>query len=95
MTCNNESMLSYVISTMSLIISRLKHVTENANLQMITITLWRCYNVIGGSLPKAKLNTLQRLQDRARSIIANARQKDGWSHNWLTVEQLIKSIDQL
>ena len=34
-------------------------------------------NVIWGSLPKSKLNTLQRLQDRARSIIDNARQKDG------------------
>ena len=50
----------------------------------------RYANVIWGSLPKSKLNTLQRLQDRARSIIDNARQKDGWSHNWLTVEQLIK-----
>ena len=50
----------------------------------------RYANVIWGSLSKSKINTLQRLQDRARSIIDNARQKDGWSHNWLTVEQLIK-----
>ena len=50
----------------------------------------RYANVIWGTLPKSKINTLQRLQDRARSIIDNARQKDGWSHNWLTVEQLIK-----
>ena len=50
----------------------------------------RYANVIWGSLPKSKLNTLQRLQDRARSIMDNARQKDGWSHNWLTVEQLKK-----
>ena len=50
----------------------------------------RYANVIWGSLPKSKLNTLKHLQDRARSIIDNARQKDGWSHNWLTVEQLIK-----
>ena len=50
----------------------------------------RYANVIWGSLPKSKSNTLQRLQDRARSIIDNVRQKDGWSHNWLTVEQLIK-----
>ena len=50
----------------------------------------RYANVIWGSLSKSKINTLQRLQDRARPIIDNARQKDGWSHNWLTVEQLIK-----
>ena len=50
----------------------------------------RYANVIWGSLLKTKLNTLKRLQDRARSIIDNARQKNGWSHNWLTVEQLIK-----
>ena len=50
----------------------------------------RYANVIWGSLPKSKLNTLQRLQDRARSIIGKARLKDNWSHNWLTVEQLTK-----
>ena len=50
----------------------------------------RYANVIWGSLPTSKLNTLQRLQDRARSIIDKARKKDSWSHNWLTVEQLIR-----
>ena len=50
----------------------------------------RYANVIWGSLSKSKMNTLQRLQDRACSIIAKAKQKDNWSHNWLTVEQLIK-----
>ena len=50
----------------------------------------RYANVVWGSLPKTKLNTLQRLQDRARSIIDKARLKDSWSHNWLTVEQLIQ-----
>ena len=50
----------------------------------------RYANVIWGSLPKSKLNTLQRLQDRARSFIDKARRKDNWSHNWLTVEQLTK-----
>ena len=35
----------------------------------------RYANVIWGSLPKSKLNTLQRLQDRARSIIGKARLK--------------------
>ena len=50
-------------------------------------------NVIWASFPKSKLNTLQCLQDRARSIIENSRLKDNWPHNWLTVEQLTK-LDQ-
>ena len=50
----------------------------------------RYANGIWGSLPKSKLNTIQRLQDRARSIIEKARLRDNWSHNWLTVEQLTK-----
>ena len=47
----------------------------------------RYANVIWGSLQTTKLNTLQHLQDRARSIIDKAILKDSWSHNWLTVEQ--------
>ena len=47
----------------------------------------RYANVIWGNLQTTKLNTLQRLQDRARSIIDKAILKDSWSHNWLTVEQ--------
>ena len=50
----------------------------------------RYANVISGSLPKTKLNTPQRLQDRARSIIDKAGLQDSWSHNWLIVEQLIR-----
>ena len=46
--------------------------------------------VIWGSLPKTKLNTLQCLQDRARSVIDKSRLKDSWPHNWLTAEQLIQ-----
>ena len=47
--------------------------------------------VIWGSLPITKVNTLQRLQDRARSIIDKARPENSWPHNWLTVEHLIQS----
>ena len=36
---------------------------------------------IWGSLSKTKLDTLQRLHDRAHSIIENARIKDEWSTN--------------
>ena len=39
---------------------------------------------------KAKLDTLQRLHDSAHSIIENARIKDQWSSNWLSVENLTR-----
>lgn len=50
----------------------------------------RYANEIWGSLPKTKLDTLQRLQDRARSIIESARFKDNWSCDWLSVENIIR-----
>ena len=50
----------------------------------------RYANEIWGSLPKTKLDTLQRLQDRARSIVENARYKDNWSCDWLSVENIIR-----
>ena len=50
----------------------------------------RYANEVWGSLPKTKLDTLQRLQDRARAIIENARLKDNWSCDWLSVENIIR-----
>ena len=38
----------------------------------------RYANEIWGSLPKTKHDAPQRLQDRARTIIENARLKDNW-----------------
>ena len=49
----------------------------------------RCANVVWGSLSSTKLEGLQRLQNRAQSIIERAKIKDQWSRDWLTVEQLI------
>ena len=46
-------------------------------------------NVVWGSLSNTKVEALQRLQNRAHSIIEKAKVKDQWSSNWLTVEQLI------
>ena len=46
-------------------------------------------NVVWGSLSNTKLEALQRLQNRAHSIIERAKIKDQWSGDWLTVEQLI------
>ena len=50
----------------------------------------RYANEIWGSLPKSKLDILQRLQDRAPSIVENARYKDNWSCDWLSVENIIR-----
>ena len=50
----------------------------------------RYANEIWGSLPKTKLDALQRLQDRARTIIENARLKDNWSCDWLSIENIIR-----
>ena len=44
----------------------------------------------GGSLTKTKLGALQHLQDRARTIIENARLKDNWSCDWLSIENVIR-----
>ena len=53
----------------------------------------RYADVVWGNLPKTKLHTLQCFQDRALSIIKNAKIKDKWQGNWLKVESLIK-LDQ-
>ena len=46
-------------------------------------------DVIWGSLSNSKKESLQRLQDRAISIIETSRIKDEWSHNFLRTEQLV------
>ena len=43
----------------------------------------------GGSLPNTKLQKFQRLQDRAFKIIKNAKRKDPWNSDWLSVDQII------
>ena len=45
--------------------------------------------MIRGSLPTSKIETLQRLQNRAQLIIERARVKDNWSCDWLNVCNLI------
>ena len=43
-----------------------------------------------GSLSNTKLDHLQRLQNRARTLIKSSRLKVGWTCNWLSVANLIK-----
>ena len=50
----------------------------------------RYADVIWGSISKTKIAALQRLQDGAGSIIANARIKDSWSASLLNVENLFR-----
>ena len=48
----------------------------------------RCANAVWGSLASAEIKTLQRLQNKALSIIESARCKDLWPKNWLNVKNL-------
>ena len=50
----------------------------------------RYANKLWGSLSDTKLNHLQYLEDRARTLIENAHLKDGWVCNWLSVINCIK-----
>ena len=50
----------------------------------------RYADVTWGSLSETKIAALQRLQDRAYSILTNARIKDSWSASWLNVENLFR-----
>ena len=50
----------------------------------------RYADAIWGSLSKTNFDTIQRRHNRTHSIIENARIKDEWSSNWLTVENLIR-----
>ena len=46
-------------------------------------------NIIWSALSNTKLSQLQRLQTRAKKLIANAKYKDGWTCKWLNVKSLI------
>ena len=53
------------------------------------VLICRYADVIWGQLSNSKKESLQRLQDRAISIIETSRIKDEWSHNFLRSEQLV------
>ena len=50
----------------------------------------RYADLIWESLSKTELDTLQRLHNRAHTLIENALIRDEWSSNWLSVENLIR-----
>ena len=49
-------------------------------------------DVFWGYLSNSKKESLQRLQDRAISIIEMSGRKDEWSHNFLRTEQLVMPL---
>ena len=46
-------------------------------------------NIIWGCISDTKISTLQKLQSRAKTLIENAKYKDGWICGWLPVKELI------
>ena len=50
----------------------------------------RLNDELWGKISNTKLDHLQRLENRARTLIEGSRLKDGWRCNWLSVSNLIK-----
>ena len=67
-------------------LKRLTNVLPQSQLSIVYYALLesqlRYGDVVWGSLPRAKLAALQRLQTRALKIIRNAKIKDTWSCPW-------------
>ena len=75
-------------------LKRLKNILPQSQLCSVYYVLFESHlryrYIIWGSLCKAKLAALQRLQSRARSIIDNTKFKDRWSCSWLNLENIIR-----
>ena len=73
---------------------RLKNVIPQSQLCNVYYALIESHlrygDVIWGSLSITKIAALQRLQDRAYSIITSAKIKDSWSTSWLNVKNLFR-----
>ena len=74
-------------------LKKLKNILPQSQLSNVYRALveshMRHADVIWGSLSKSRKESLQRLQDRAISIIETSRIKDEWSNNFLSAEQLV------
>ena len=74
-------------------LKRLKNILPQSQLSIVYYALVEsqlCYgDVVWGSLSKAKLAALQRLQTRALKIIRNAKIKDTWSCPGMNGENII------
>ena len=72
---------------------KLKNILPQSKFDQVYKTLLKSHlryrDELWGSLSNTKLDHLQRLQTRARTLIESSRLKDGWSCNWLSVSNLI------
>ena len=72
---------------------RLKSILPQSSLSNVYRALIESHmqyaDVILGCLSSSKIESLQRLQDRAVSMIHTSRRKDNWTPKFLAVEQLI------
>ena len=73
---------------------KLKNILPQSQLDQVYKALLESHlrycDKLWGKLLNTKLDHLQRLQNRARTLIEGSRLKDGWSCNWLLVSNLIK-----
>ena len=80
------------------LLKKLKNILSQSKLSSVYYAIveshLRYADVIWRSLPARKIETLQRLQNRAQLIIETARVEDNWSCDWLNVSNLI-SFDRL
>ena len=76
---------------------KLKNILPQRKLDQVYKALFESHlrygNIVWSTLSNTKLSQLQRLQTRAKKLIANAKHKDGWTCKWLFVKSLI-SFDQ-
>ena len=73
---------------------KLKNILPQSKLDLVYKALLESHlrysDELWGKLSNTKLDHLQRLQNRARTLIDGSRLKDGWRCNWLSVSNLIK-----
>ena len=75
-------------------IRKLKNILPQTKLDQVYRALLESHlrycSEIWDSLSNTKLDHLQRLQNRARTLIESSRLKDGWRCTWLSVSSLIE-----
>ena len=73
---------------------KLKNILPQSQLDQVYKALLESHlrycDELWGKLSNTKLDHLQRLQNRSRTLIECSRLKDGWSCTWLSVSNLIK-----
>ena len=73
---------------------KLKNIQTQSELYQVHKALFESHlryrDEIGSNLSNTKLQHLQRLQTRAKTLIETSRLKDGWRCNWLSVSSIIQ-----